>query len=1050
MNTCRCTVLAAILALAACGGCNSDDEPDLPAIDAATDVDASQSDGADTSVDIGAAEAILAIPETGRRQIPGLQDEVQIVRTAGDVPHIYASTARDAYVAAGFVMARDRYFEIDVGARLALGEVSGLLGQFALLVDIDNRGGGMTHLADRLVATMDAETRATFEAFAEGINAYVAAVRAGELLAPSELELAAPLVGQDSGADLVREIDVRILAGFLAVVVYISSFTDFDLVTEAIAQSMTDRFTGGVDPLDALRQAGMENELWTGVQPRHDISVAGGWGLNGTLASTMSLQTPIAGPTIPPRVLPPLPPSMRDRILAREHRMPWFSTRTPSDKGSNAWAIAPDGTADGSTLLAGDGHLPLGNPTLFFQMGLDVRTFGDDPLRLMGLYLPGFPYLAVGTNGDVAWSQTYPRADVMDWYQEEIQLDANGAPVASMFDGVWQPLMRFEESYEVAPILSFDGRTETWPRWTTFDGRFLREIEGRTVDDPANETLQPGEVIVVMQNGYVVPADEDGDGVITGISVDFTGFDIGNMFPSLDRMQRAETVEEFHEQMHRFTGYAQNLLVADRSGSIGFWNFSATPCRDYLPRNADGSPVAGADPQRVLDGTIYGAFEVPMQADLVVTGDADPQRCMIDADVFPRVLRSDGWVSTANNDPTGATFDNDIWNDPAYIGGPYVPGYRARAIADGLDAAVAKGATAQDMADLQGYQESLVGRDLAPVLIATIERMQTGAATTPAESRALSLYEARAAEFDEVAERLQNWLDAGALPASGVETFYDTPTDQDRQDAVATTIFNTWLRRWIQEVFADEPVLDVIGRPGRTRGAVMRALRTLVDGRGPDNPMDLAGWNPDTEESVFFDDRDTPAVVEEHDETVLAALTAALDYLASLPLAGANGGFGTNDMNAWLWGLRHRVELNSQLAAFGAGVAAVDVLASQFAIDTKVLPLAEEFDDADPRRTLRWFPRDGDLFGVDAANPDFFEERNFDYADGPVMRMVIELHPDGSVSGRNILPAGQSALTDSPFFADQAQLWLANETLPIQWAPHDVAAAATGREVLTP
>jgi acyl-homoserine lactone acylase PvdQ len=54
---------------------------------------------------------------------------------------------------------------------------------------------------------------------------------------------------------------------------------------------------------------------------------------------------------------------------------------------------------------------------------------------------------------------------------------------------------------------------------------------------------------------------------------------------------------------------------------------------------------------------------------------------------------------------------------------------------------------------------------------------------------------------------------------------------------------------------------------------------------------------------------------------------------------------------------------------------------------------------------------------------------------------------DGEVSGQNIIPGGQSGLTDSPFFSDQAELWLANEAYPIRFKVEDVVAGATGREV---
>lgn len=1044
-------VLAA--ALIGCGGCK-DPQP----ADAGNGRDLGGADVAETGPDGGPdaamdeRAAITAIPQTSSMTIAALREPVHVVRTAGNVPHIYASNLHDAHVAAGFVLARDRFFELDIASRLATGEVSSLLGGFGLSADLNARGGGMTHVADRLMEQMDPQTGETLDAFAAGINAYAELVRAGELPPPSEYELAAPLVGARGAGELLRTIDRRALAGFMAFAIYESSFSNVDVGSELVAQSLVGKFAGG--GLDDLRQAGVEQDLFPGMRPIHEISVAGGWGLNGGLQTNRSLRHPVAEAV--GRELGALPPSLHARLRRTSSAWDlWFGTRNSGDRGSNAWAVSSEGTADGGTLLAGDGHLALGIPTLFFQMGVDVRTFGDDPLRVMGLYLPGFPYLAVGTNGDVAWSQTYPRADVMDWYREEIQLDAGGLPQASMFEGQWRSLVRIDETYDVGKVLTDDPYIAEWPRWTTFDGRFLREIEGRTVADLETEVLAPGESIVAMEGGFVVPGDEDGDGVITAISLDFTAFDVGNLPPAIDGLQRSKSVEEFQEHLRSFVGYAQNYAIADRHGSVGYTNFTATPCREYLPKDGDGNWVAGADPQRLLDGTTYGAFEVPMKDGRVVTGDSDPQKCMIDYDVFPRVLRQTGWVSTANNDPAGATFDGSLTNDPAYIGGPWVPGYRARAIADGLDEAAARGATADDMAAIQGKQRSLVGIELAPVVIDVVARVKATQAADPAtlsagQLRALDLYTSRAAALDEAAVRLQAWLDAGAVPASGVNTFYDDPTEQDRTDAVATMVFNVWLRKWIAEVFADEDIDALLERPGRARGAMMRALKTLVDGRGEDNPMGLASWNPDTQESVFFDDRTTADVVEEHDETVLSALVASLELLESEPQSGGNGGFGTTDMNAWLWGLRHRVVLDSLLAAFGADTPAVNVIAKEFAIDTTVLPLAEELAADDPRKGIRWFPRPGDHFGVDAANPSFFGDDNFDYRDGPVMRMVIQLAPDGTISGRNVIPAGQSGLNDSPFFADQAALWLGNDALPIQWAPIDVAAAAVGREVLTP
>ena len=65
------------------------------------------------------------------------------------------------------------------------------------------------------------------------------------------------------------------------------------------------------------------------------------------------------------------------------------------------------------------------------------------------------------------------------------------------------------------------------------------------------------------------------------------------------------------------------------------------------------------------------------------------------------------------------------------------------------------------------------------------------------------------------------------------------------------------------------------------------------------------------------------------------------------------------------------------------------------------------------------------------------------------MRMVFALGPDG-VEGRNVLPGGQSGLAEHPHAADQAALWLGNETVPVPFSPAEVAAVAVGRTTFVP
>jgi penicillin amidase len=125
------------------------------------------------------------------------------------------------------------------------------------------------------------------------------------------------------------------------------------------------------------------------------------------------------------------------------------------------------------------------------------------------------------------------------------------------------------------------------------------------------------------------------------------------------------------------------------------------------------------------------------------------------------------------------------------------------------------------------------------------------------------------------------------------------------------------------------------------------------------------------------------------------------------------------------------------------------MFAEPFSISTKVLPLGDRFEQEHPSDVgMKWFPRHGDQFNVDAGNPGLNGEK-FTYGSGPMMRMVVALK-DGQVTGHNVIPGGQSGLTSSPFFADQAALWLGNKAHPLRFHVNEVVEGAVGREIYRP
>ncbi len=1025
--------------------------PSTPPGDA-SDADAASDTMADTRPD-----GIEGVPETERWSVPGLTAPAHVVRTPGNVPHIYAATREDLARVMGFTVARDRYFMMDMVRRFSQGRLSALFGQDALDSDMENRGSGMNVVVDIVLNNLTLEQQRVFDGFAAGINAYIEAVRANRLPPPSEYAFAVSFLGRNMPVDIMEPFLRRDVAAMMATIVYNLGYETGDVGrANAIARLASPTLFAGA-PLEMLRRAGARTDVFERVAPIRPVISAPGFGTAVGPAPTHSSgpMPPPTGPRVAQRPEPIMPESMMARL--NEH-LENIRRRLGHREGygSNSWAVMSNGTTDGASLLAGDGHLDLSVPSLFYQIGLDTELLGNGDIHQVGLTIPGMPLLAVGTNGRVAWCQTQLFGDITDWYREEIVLDAAGAPMASRFRGMTRPLMRVDESYTVAdvPMLMSRGRTETWARWMTFDGRWITSIEGRSARP--GDMLAPGETLVNLQGSYVVPSDTNSDGVISGVSFDYVGLDNGNILQAVERFGRANNVMEFREATRGLVAYSQNIVAADSTGAVLYTSYQTIPCRGYLDRNPDRTWAAGSDPSGLLDGTRYGGFRIPTRDGIVdeSMGAADPYACVVPFDQVPQSINpSQAYVVTANNDPGNITIDNSITNDPYYIGGPWMDGYRADRISELLrDLIARRQADIQSMARIQADTRSPIGAQLTPVLLEAIARARTIAAQPmppppgSEDARLAALYTANASDFMEVERRLGAWRDGGFVTPAGVDTFYHQLAMGEHDLSIATTIFNAWMGPFVNSVFDDEMFPDGTFSP---LGSVarMRALVRMIDGRGPTNTLGLASWNPATGESAFFDVLATPDI-ETSRQLALQALVRALAFLRSAPTMPGVGGFGSSDMNQWIWGMRHTVRFDSILSGFFSGSGMLGALIERFSITTQRIPLIDMLPPGDPRAVLRGFPRPGDQWGVDAANSGFSGER-FTYGAGPAFRMVFALRPDRT-TGQNILPGGQSGLSTSRYFADQARLWLGNQSLPVQFAPVDVIAAATGREYFAP
>jgi len=980
------------------------------------------------------ASVIMGVEMTGGIYVEGLEGRVEVLYDEYGVPSIFGENEADVAHVHGYVIARDRFFFLELTRRVGLGTTAALLGQDGLESDLESRQRGITYVVDQIMAELDENEHVAnyMDGYAAGINAYLEDVREGELDPPAELELLAPFIGADPIEVLedFTRLDVAATVGFT---VYELAWEPGDVGRANDEYRLETLFDGA--PLETLRKAGARPDVYDRVIPPASALSAPDWSPGG------------APPSAPPAAASraPRPPSAM--LTALEERLDHAVSKMGKDReagfGSNTWAVSGEHTASGKAILAADPHLPLTIPSVMWLVGLDTRELGGGDLHVIGHQATPMLFMASGTNGDVAWGQTNAGGgDITDWYTEQITLDADGKPVSTLFQGQQQPLVERVESYEIAdvPALGSVGRTEQISHFQTFDGRWLNSIEGREVEGPGD--AGPGETAVNMLGQWIIPEDVDDVDGITAVSFDYTGFDMHAMARATEETLHAKDLDEFIEVTKDFVAYGLQIVAADKSGSILYTPYMAMPCRTYLPRNPDGSFVEGADPKKLIDGTQYGAFEVPADADGRVDYSMtdDPARCLVPWEEHPWSIDPDqGFLAASNADPGGHSFDDDLTNDGYYIGGPWLEGFRQAEMTEELDDLVARGdIDIEDMRILQSNHDSTLGKRYAPFLAEAIEAAAAASAageTTDALGRLAALYDTDPSRYDDIADRMADWESRGWVAEAGVATFYyGEPTAEQTADAVSTMIFNAWMGRFMGMALNDE------GMP-HGDGGKYGFMRMLMESRGAGNPGGFASYNPDTEESVYWDILSTPEV-EISEEIAMLSLVDAVAFLESEPTDDGEGGFGTDNADEWIWGLRHWIVMEPLLLEL-LGDDFLFLL-EDFQIDTKDFPIDDDVAFGDPRYDLPGFPRHSDNKNIDAANHST-SGFNYDNAYGPTARMVVELLADGAV-GVNALPGGQAASPDSDHFSDQAKIWLSNDTVKISTIPSVVAENAVRRE----
>ncbi|HPG61466.1 MAG TPA: penicillin acylase family protein [Casimicrobium sp.] len=318
--------------------------------------------------------------------------EATITLDTDGIPLIEAKSERDLAFSVGFMHARDRLWQLEVNRRIGRGELAEILGPKALDTDKFLRTVGVHHAATRQLAKFPEADQALLQAYADGVNAYVA------------------------GAMTVRPPEFVILG------VQPGKWEPVDTVAWALIMAM---------------------------------DLGGNWS-NELLRLQMSARMPVSriDELLPPQPGDKFPPHGDYAALYKSIGLipqsvavasaavtadPLYLSFGTEGIGSNNWVVNGANTMSGKPLLANDPHLSLAAPAIWYYAKLKAPG-----VEVTGATLPGGPAVVLGRTKGVAWGFTNTGPDVQDLYIEEI----NDKGEARTPDG-WAKLASRNETIKV-------------------------------------------------------------------------------------------------------------------------------------------------------------------------------------------------------------------------------------------------------------------------------------------------------------------------------------------------------------------------------------------------------------------------------------------------------------------------------------------------------------------------------------------------------------------------------------------------------------------------
>jgi penicillin amidase len=327
----------------------------------------------------------------GDLKFPGLHGKVDVYMDDRLVPHVYAENDLDAYFVQGYIHAKFRLWQMEFQTRVAAGRLSEIVGEDRLPTDRFFRRLGMVYGAEQTMAFMDKnpEMKATVDAYADGVNAYINSLKPEEI--PFEYKL----------------LDYKPEAWSPLKTYLFLMFMSYDLTARGA--------TSDLQMTNAKNYFGYADfeKLFPNVQDSLDPIIPKGTAFGK------------------PAIVPKSPKQVDSTYLNAPMASSTALNEMVPDKenGSNNWAVAGSKTKSGRPILCNDPHLGLNLPSLWYEMQINTPSHNT-----YGASFPGSPAVIIGFNDSIAWGVTNAGRDVIDFYDMQFK---DSTLSEYMYNGVW-------------------------------------------------------------------------------------------------------------------------------------------------------------------------------------------------------------------------------------------------------------------------------------------------------------------------------------------------------------------------------------------------------------------------------------------------------------------------------------------------------------------------------------------------------------------------------------------------------------------------------------